>query len=334
MRQQEITIKSLTQSWKSYVIRLLMTIPEDGMAELDGRERRRKGAHAWVLWALIFVLALASITNLSSRAYVHKAGFSAHVVGMGLALLVPVTVHFATKMRNWMRLPIWLFAIVFAFISASIQYQIYAPAGAFSWSKDHLEALAFGGGVPLAECLLAAIAAIVTMQYAQAEEQRKVEATVQAETERERQRQEQIEAERRAEEREERRLRLEAELEAERIKVEAAADAKRIKAQRSSTVSRLSHGTVSKSSQASDLQESGDRQKRILGHIAEHGDTGASDIAKQVGVGRSTVYRDLEEMERRGELIQVPSSQPRRETEYAIPQPELVHTNGSVKALG
>jgi len=117
-----------------------------------------------------------------------------------------------------------------------------------------------------------------------------------------------------------------AKLEEKRIKLESKLSQQ--------TVSRLSHDTVSRVPKSSDPQEGEDRQKRILGHIAEHGDTGASDIAKQVGVGRSTVYRDLEEMERRGELIQVPSSQARRETEYAIPQPELVHTNGSVKAHG
>lgn len=341
MTNQNITRDTLVDSWKTYAFRLLMTIPQDGIAELDGRERRTKRTGAWVLWALVGVLAIASITNLADRAYMHKAGFSANVVGAGLALLVPVAVHYAIKVGGWWKVVIWCAAILFASISGTIQYQIYAPDGLFIFDKDHLEALAFGAGVPLAECILAGIAAIVLMQEAQKDVERKAEAEAAAAAERKRAKLEADEADVKRIAEDERQARLAHELETqrkdddarrenERISADAKADATRIRAQKNvqkSVQSTVQSGVQNTVSTPSKTQSEGEQKDMIASHLVDNGWTGASALARAVNLSRSTVYNRLSELKQDGRV----SNQDGKWATIApaLPAEPAIHLNGA-----
>lgn len=309
---------SLKSAWLEYAIRLAMIIPQDGIARLEGRDTKKRGIgfDAFLLISLIGILALASITNLQSRAYMHKPGIAAYFAGFGLALLVPVVVHFTVKGSGKIAAACWVIVSIFAAISASIQYQVYAPGGDFAFDADHLEALAFGAGVPLAECLLAVILSMVVIDSRNKIESEKAElkAEKEAEEERirlqkiegeerkrkqeiedqERERQRQIEDQRRQDERQEKRLRFEAEIEERRIKAEAAAQAKVLREERKSVAGATVQHSVAQSSSAPDLQQ------LIVAHLQQSGDTGATDMARLFDVDRSTVYRKLKSMEKSG----------------------------------
>ena len=326
MDKQSITFSTLWRSWRTYAIRLLMTIPEDGLAELEGRERRKRRNGAWVLWALVGVLAIASITNLADRAYTHKAGFSANVVGAGLALLVPVAVHYAIKVRGWWQVAIWSAAILFASISATIQYQIYAPENMLTLlSKENLEALAFGAGVPLAECVLAGIAAVVLRQDAQREADNELK-TAQAlaaeeERERERERDDQLFA---------------VELENKRLDAQAKREERLLKAQAKmskavqSSVQQAVQGVDQSTASTPPKTQTEDEQRHLLEtQLLDNGWTGASALARATNLSRSTVYNRLNEMAERGRVRNENGKWDIvRDVVPALPEQPAIHLNG------
>ena len=304
---KNITLGDLFHTWQTYILRLMMTVPQDGIAELDGRERRKRsgaGAIVWVITALIVTLALASIANLSDRAYAHKAGFSANVVGIGLALLVPVGVHVAVKIRGaWAKGFVWIMSALFAFISGAIQYQIYAPAGPFGWSKDHLEALAFGAGVPVAECMLAAILAVVVAQAnSESDNRKQLEvAEVKADHQRElaeRLRLQEIEdvRQRRLADDEHRRQMQMAEAEAKREERRIKLDAK-LSSQVSSKLStEQQKRTVQpeKSVNPTEDEQLLEQLRTLVQQQKESGKVNKSQLASEIGVSRTTLYRMLD----------------------------------------
>lgn len=327
MERESITFETLWRSWLTYAYRLAMTIPEDGIAELEGRERRRRRTGSWVLWVLIGVLAIASITNLSDRAYIYKEGWASYVIGAGLALLVPAAVHYAIKTRDWWKYVVWVFAGLFAFMSASIQYQIYAPVDApFALTKDHLEALAFGAGVPLAECLLAAIAAIVVLQDDKREAESEAEAALATADE------EKLARER---EREDRLFAME--LENKRLDAQAKREERLIKAQ--AKVSKVVPQNVQRDVQqgvqhggpttGGTLSEQAQRAK-IIKHLQDNGWTGGTALAAAVGIGKSTLYTRLTELSERGLVVNKNRKwDVVRDITPALPAAPAVHLNGS-----
>lgn len=192
---------TLKQAWTQVLYKLAMVVPN---AILGGEQKKHehRDTVAKLIPFLIIVLSAASITNLSTRAYAHHAGFSSYLVGAGLAALVPLAVFVAIKIEGgWYKAAVWIIASIFAFISAAIQYQVYLP-NTVPTMDQVLEALAFGAGVPAAECLLAAMEAFLLRQGDKHDETMalaEIEATRQAQATAEMQRQaEQVEVERRA----------------------------------------------------------------------------------------------------------------------------------------
>ncbi len=318
-----ITWGELGKAWNKAVIKLLMILPK---RIIDGAQTNKPKTHkdtiTRMIPALIMVLSAASITNLSTRAYSHHANASSYLVGAGLAVLVPVAVFVALKIDEKYKWWVWAIATCFAVISAAIQIQVYMPA-VIAWERwDQIaEAIAFGAGVPTAECLLAAMEAFLLAQgqrNEQADKQAQIDAEKQrlaheqerqtAELERHRQ---QAEAERQAEferrkqeielknyaaklaqEAELKRLEAQAKLAAERLKLEA-------KLQKS--VEKSAKPTVENSTPTSGENENStgkkakiqQRRNMIFQHIKMHGNPGASVLGEQFGVDRGTIYGDL-----------------------------------------
>lgn len=181
----EITWKKLFGAWNKAIIKILMIAPNAilNQGEPD-KAKPAKDMITRLIPALIMVLSAASITNLSTRAYSHHAGLASYLVGAGLAVLVPLAVFVALKIDERYKVWTWGIAGVFALMSALIQIQVYMPA-TISWARwDQVaEAIAFGGGVPTAECLLAAMEAFLLVQ-AQRTEQAEKQAQLDAEKQR------------------------------------------------------------------------------------------------------------------------------------------------------
>ena len=181
-----ITWGELGKAWNKALIKLLMILPK---RIIDGAQTNKPKTHkdtiTRMIPALIMVLSAASITNLSTRAYSHHANASSYLVGAGLAVLVPVAVFVALKIDEKYKWWVWAIAFCFAVISAAIQIQVYMPA-VIAWERwDQIaEAIAFGAGVPTAECLLAAMEAFLLAQG-----QRNEQADKQAQLDAEKQRQ-------------------------------------------------------------------------------------------------------------------------------------------------
>lgn len=282
----EITFKTLLNVWRVYAIRLLMTIPEDGLAQLEGREVRKKRVNTWVLWFMIGGLAIASITNLASRASSHKPGIAANAAGMFIALLVPVVVHYAIKMDGKERIGVWAIALGTAAFSGIIQYQIYAPPEyVVWWSKDNLEALAFGAGVPLAECALAAIAAVVVKRELEQEEEEKAMTIEGKEAERERQRLER-----------ERDQQFALDLDLKRKREEAKIN-KKYGVQDS--VQSVQNSVQIEQSTPVNEQSKNEQLNTILNMLRD-GQVSPTNNAKALGVSRGTYYNRLNDLEDAG----------------------------------
>lgn len=195
---------------------------------------------------VIMFLSVASIANLSSRAWEHHANFSSYMTGAGIAVLVPIAVIAAMIVEGRWAWAFWVMAVVFAGISGTIQYNIYLLPD--SGAMGIAEAVAFGYGVPLSEVMLAIMEARLVIQFERkqvAEAAAKLaeakaaklaeEAKAEAEHQRiiaeqraevERQRQAAIDAENREFERQ----RKQAELEAYRIELQQKAELERERA--------------------------------------------------------------------------------------------------------
>ena len=114
---------------------------------------------------VIMFLSVASIANLSSRAFEHHANFSSYMTGAGIAVLVPIAVIAAMIVEGRWAWAFWVMAVVFAAISGTIQYNIYLLPN--SGTMGIAEAVAFGYGVPLSEVMLAIMEARLVLQFAQ-----------------------------------------------------------------------------------------------------------------------------------------------------------------------
>lgn len=267
MNEEIKTVKiEVSKVWGQMWHRLAVVVPLKVLAWLDGEKTKAKKQHPLTILivCLILLLSVASVTNLYTRANSHHAGISAYATGAGFAFLVPLSIFFAVYMPlgKFGKVGAWLISITFALTSAAIQYNIYAPAD----KSVNLEAIAFGAGIPVAECLLAVLEGILINYLARQEkaikdaeadkekaiidairaaelvEQNRIEAQrIKAEQERIAD-QERIEAQRRADtlahkeqerqqalfdfEMEAKRLELAAKLEAERLLLQAKLDAK------------------------------------------------------------------------------------------------------------
>lgn len=235
----EITWGKLFSDWNKAIIKILAIAPN----AILGDEKPKTKAHTDLITrlipALIVVLSAASITNLSTRAYSHHANWSSYLVGTGLAALVPLAVFVAIKIEgNGYKSVVWIIASVFAFISAAIQYQVYLPTVGIPRLDQVFEASAFGAGVPVAECLLAAMEAFILSQLARkANETQAAEADKQKQsTDDERKRQQEVQVQ--ANEQRKRDIELAAyaaqltqEAEAKRLELQAKLDIERMKAE-------------------------------------------------------------------------------------------------------
>jgi len=195
---------------------------------------------------VIMFLSVASIANLSSRAWEHHANFSSYMTGAGIAVLVPIAVIAAMIVEGRWSWGFWAMAVVFAMVSGTIQYNIYLMPG--SGAMGIAEAVAFGYGVPLSEVMLAIMEARLVIQFerkraqdaaAKLAEEKAVKLAEEAKAEAERQRiiaEQRAEAERQrqasidAENREFERQRKQAELEAYRIELQQKAELDRQRA--------------------------------------------------------------------------------------------------------
>lgn len=195
---------------------------------------------------VIMFLSVASIANLSSRAWEHHANFSSYMTGAGIAVLVPIAVIAAMIVEGRWAWGFWAMAVVFAMVSGTIQYNIYLLPG--SGFMGIAEAVAFGYGVPLSEVMLAIMEARLVIQFerkrvaeaaAQLAEAKTAKLAEEAKAEAEHQRivaEQRAEVERQrqaaidAENREFERQRKQAELEAYRIELQQKAELDRERA--------------------------------------------------------------------------------------------------------
>lgn len=195
---------------------------------------------------VIMFLSVASIANLSSRAWEHHANFSSYMTGAGIAVLVPIAVIAAMIVEGRWAWGFWAMAVVFAMVSGTIQYNIYLLPG--SGFMGIAEAVAFGYGVPLSEVMLAIMEARLVIQFerkrvaeaaAQLAEAKAAKLAEEAKAEAEHQRivaEQRAEADRQrqaaidAENREFERQRKQAELEAYRIELQQKAELDRERA--------------------------------------------------------------------------------------------------------
>jgi len=160
------------ERWLELGIKTAIAIPDFFLTDHSDAEKvsNRKGMHRLiirVLIVLVVILALASIGNMVSRALKHHNGFNAYASGIALAALVPISVFITAALFNdtKRRAMGWAISSVFATVSATIQFYAYSSGALFS-----IEAFAFGAGIPVAECLLAVLAAAVESQIEEEEE--------------------------------------------------------------------------------------------------------------------------------------------------------------------
>lgn len=295
-------------TWRRMLHRLAVVIPLKVIAWLDKEklEVKRKHPLTILIVLLIMLLSVASITNLYTRASSHHPGISAYATGGGLALLVPISIFFAVyvPLGKVGKSGAWAISIVFAVMSAAIQYKIYSPGD----TSISLEAVAFGAGIPVAECLLAVLEGIL-INYLTNQEQakerdavakleaetQKVQAQAQAERDR-------TEAKRKADEQakaleaqqatqfafemEAKRKRLDLELELERKKLEAKLNAP----------PRQRNDSRAIQSESKPIQQS-DSESRLIQYYKLNPKASQRKAAQETGISQSTVNRILSELE-------------------------------------
>lgn len=167
----DLSLEKLKQAWSQAVIKLLM-LPANAI--LGNGESKEKDGDSFLIRTIplaIITLSLASITNMASRAYDHHHDYSSYATGLGLAILVPIIVYAALRVKSRAGQGFaWVSAIAFAFASGSIQFQIYNAGQPLTFNTlmsagVNLEALSFGYGVPFAECVLAVLEGILIWQH-------------------------------------------------------------------------------------------------------------------------------------------------------------------------
>lgn len=265
---------------------------------------------------VIMFLSVASIANLSSRAWEHHANFSSYMTGAGIAVLVPIAVIAAMIVEGRWSWGFWAMAVVFALVSGTIQYNIYLmPGGGF---MGIAEAVAFGYGVPLSEVMLAIMEARLVIQFerkraqevatkaaeakaAQLAEEQRAEAERQRiiaeqRAEVERQRQVAIDAENREFERQ----RKQAELEAYRIELQQKAELERqrgmmdlrIKEQKAAAKTEAKNPTIGKrleTEQKPQMETEYELMKRMIAIYQSNPTASNRKVADEIGVTHTTV---------------------------------------------
>lgn len=152
--------------------RMVRLIPIKLNDWLDGKKseiEQPSGTFSAVVGLLVAALSVASISNMLTIAS-HHSGLGA-IAGPVIAACVPVAVFVAAHKHQILtqseRIFAWAVAIGIALLSAMIQFRAYAPAGSeytmqtlFSGTLS-LEALAYSVGIPVLECVMAALASMV-----------------------------------------------------------------------------------------------------------------------------------------------------------------------------
>ncbi|TXH52435.1 MAG: hypothetical protein E6Q97_15930 [Desulfurellales bacterium] len=228
---------ALKELWHQAIIKSLMA-PAQRL--LDGEPKRRRSGDGTttlikIIPLVIVSLSLASVTNMASRAWEHHASYSSYAIGLGLAIMVPVIVFTALRLDSRLAKGFaWLCAVLFAFASGSIQFQIYNAGQPITIDTlfsvgVNLEALAFGFGVPFAECVLAGLEGLLVWQIESKERHEATQAKA-AELEHSREAEAQAKASQEAAERKERE-RMEWQAEQDRKRQEWQAEQDRIAAE-------------------------------------------------------------------------------------------------------
>lgn len=308
--------EQLKQAWSQAVIKLLM-LPANAI--LGNGESKEKDGDTFLIRTIpiaIITLSLASITNMASRAYDHHHDYSSYATGLGLAILVPIIVYAALRVKsNAGQAFAWVSAIAFAFASGSIQFQIYNAGQPLTFSTlmsagVNLEALSFGYGVPFAECVLAVLEGILIWQHeakrTQAAQAVEEEAKRQAEEDKRQAEEERIKAERKRREDEAWQAeqdRKQAEWQAEQDR-KAADHAQALELQRLKAESRLSKvsNLMSKTSNNTPVgQQKVDIEKGTMDDMLDiyrnEPDATQRSVAKRLGRSPQTINNWLKELE-------------------------------------
>lgn len=156
---------NVKRSWAEMRDRLLVAFPQWVIRRLDGEDNGH--SYPFVIKAIplvIIMLSVASISVINSRAEAHHAGWNSPLVSTGVAVLVPLATLAAAliKDRKWSAV-FWVVSFFVAFVSGSIQYNVYVDANATG--IEALEAYAFGYGIPFAEVLFAIMEAVSINQW-------------------------------------------------------------------------------------------------------------------------------------------------------------------------
>lgn len=165
------SMEQLKKAWAQAAIKLLMSPANAILGNGDSEEKDGDTFLIRTIPIAIVTLSLASITNMASRAYDHHHDYSSYATGLGLAILVPIIVYAALRVKSKVGQAFaWFSAIAFAFASGSIQFQIYNAGQPLTLATlmstgVNLEALSFGYGVPFAECVLAVLEGILIWQH-------------------------------------------------------------------------------------------------------------------------------------------------------------------------
>lgn len=167
--------KSILEQYANVFRRLLLLPPALIERRLDGETdgKHQKPVIMKVLYALVCVLAVASVVNISHRAQSYHAGLFSYVYGAGLALVVPATVFIAAHFKGLQKSSrgyAWAVAVVAALVSMLIQIKVYMAGSSIMFDEllsgnVDLEALAFSVGIPFFEVLLASLSAIVSTAH-------------------------------------------------------------------------------------------------------------------------------------------------------------------------
>lgn len=302
----EYTWAQSKKDWNKALVMVASLIPKWVIGEdKPVAKKPPKDTITKIIPLCIAVLSLASITNLSNRAYDHHKSWNSYLVGGGIAVLVPLGIFAAlTVERKLFKGLIWVATVIFAVMSAMIQYQVYLPVGSEKIRTDQMwEAIAFGAGVPLAECLLAAMEAMLLTQAGK----RKKEEIVEQEAHEKQLALQAIELKRLEDDRDFERRKKEIELENYKLTLTQNAELKRlaVESKLSNKVLKNQKTPVENSTPQVDATGENDveinkkkakiqqRQHLIFQHIKTEGDPGATALSEKFKVDRGTIYTDL-----------------------------------------
>lgn len=166
---------NVRQSWVEMGNRLAIAFPQWVIKKLDSDNKHSAPFVIKAIPLVIIMLSVASISVINSRAEAHHAGWNSPLVSTGVAVLVPLATLAAAliKDRRW-SVVFWVVSVFVAFVSGTIQFNVYADPKATGIAA--LEAYAFGYGIPFAEVLFAIMEAVSINQWKVQQEQAEAEA--------------------------------------------------------------------------------------------------------------------------------------------------------------